>query len=445
MKRKELIKSSIIFCIIICITVSFSACGKKTYIKNRYKDTALSICDDNVIMEDTDKILYEETISRVLQEPLWIERDIYDTGHSLMVPMHYSFKLKDDVYIKEFSYQFSSFMEYIKDNEDEFNSKNKLSNLHYLYLASWFSLLCSYKDREDLVPVGLNEFIEKYTVNFYNTFPGSWGGFNNIPEELDKILEGQGKINNGKSYNRAIVDSEMFTLAIMNNMYAISKITKIKTPNIEKLKEARDYAYKIFKSEVKFNEKGGFVFQPGALREHKDYWYAGYTEIDGEVEKKLVEDIGQDSSHFHRMPLFLQSFLVAQDNKENIEYFKGLVEGLKIQLLEVVLQEPTKEIPYYRLKNYMSGDNGYFRYGYNEKNKGYGPYELSRTFLMGWWAFLNKAEVTQIYEYTKDKFPLDDIGKDVYKDSVTVREQNPAYKSEEIEELWSTLASKLYK
>lgn len=49
---------------------------------------------NNKIAQQID-LLWERTISKMLKDPLWGERDAYDAGHYLMVPMHYAFKSED--------------------------------------------------------------------------------------------------------------------------------------------------------------------------------------------------------------------------------------------------------------------------------------------------------------------------------------------------------------
>lgn len=145
-----------------------------------------------------------------------------------------------------------------------------------------------------------------------------------------------------------------------------------------------------------------------------------------------------------RFPLFLQSFRNAQAEKEKKLFFQKVQKGLSIQFTESVLYPPTKQCNYYRLNTYMNGQNGYYRGEYDKKGNltGCGPYSLSGSFLLGWWSFLDEKEIKDIYLYTYNRFPLDKEGKQVYKDVMTSREQNPKFISESFKQMLCWMASK---
>lgn len=57
----------------------------------------------------------------------------------------------------------------------------------------------------------------------------------------------------------------------------------------------------------------------------------------------------------------------------------------------------------------MNGMNGVYRYSTAAnvgEGKGYGPYELSGTFLIGWWSFLGDPEIDKAYGEIAKSFPL---------------------------------------
>ncbi|MCI5920244.1 MAG: hypothetical protein MRZ75_13120 [Roseburia sp.] len=130
--------------------------------------------------------------------------------------------------------------------------------------------------------------------------------------------------------------------------------------------------------------------------------------------------------------------------KEKISCYEKLSNGISKTFIDKVLKKPTDECPYYRLTNYMDGRNGFYRYEYHTDQIGYGPYQQSSEFLMGYWAFCTENdEISKAYAYTVSKFPFDDEGKKVYMDSVTIRNRNPIFMMENYEQLLCYLASEL--
>ncbi len=50
---------------------------------------------------------WKNTISVILGDNLWSEENAYDSGHYLMIPLHYAFKTKNKNKINEFDEFFS--------------------------------------------------------------------------------------------------------------------------------------------------------------------------------------------------------------------------------------------------------------------------------------------------------------------------------------------------
>jgi hypothetical protein len=91
----------------------------------------------------------------------------------------------------------------------------------------------------------------------------------------------------------------------------------------------------------------------------------------------------------------------------------------------------------------MNGDNGIFRWEYNEEGSGYLPYQQSKSLLFGFWSFLLNDTIKLVYLDLAEQFPLDNIGKEIYQDPVTIRKQNSIYTSWEMYEILCKLAAKL--
>ena len=386
---------------------------------------------ENIELED----LYKECVENVLKDDLWLPRDCYDTGHELMLPLHYAFLSKNEEYISWFRGHFYRYLDYYAKNADEFNRQGYLNRIHYWYLCSWYCVLaCDYGYVDDVVSE-LMKLVENNVLENYNTFQGNWAvlGFHSMAENFEYILN---KNQPTPKFYKALTDAHFFTLAILSNVSYVKRRLNIPLEFI--YTEVEMYIYKLFKSEVVWNKEGGWVLQPGVWSENSSYLYAG-DESDI-PQKSIVDNIGEDISHFHRMALWLRSFYQSASSVEYENYYKSLSAGLLVQLNTFCIEPPSKEIPYYRFRNYMSGHNGWYRFD-ADTNIGYAPWQLSRSILFGWWSFL--GGFTPIYEYTLSHFPFDSIGEKVYEDPATTREQNPIFISSDYIKLLLSISAKI--
>lgn len=81
----------------MCLLLLFVCCNKSGDI---------SKSDELVQLND----LY---MTELLQEELWSERDMYDAGHVMMLPLHYAFKIDDEKIIKAFGDHFDRFFFFV--------------------------------------------------------------------------------------------------------------------------------------------------------------------------------------------------------------------------------------------------------------------------------------------------------------------------------------------
>ncbi len=236
------------------------------------------------------------------------------------------------------------------------------------------------------------------------------------------------KINNkdvALSYYRAFIDEEFFSFAIAADLYSFFKSKNIEKS--QKLMEILEYAFIVFKNEVKYLDNNRWLFQPGVWHQHPDYAFVGNTIKEESNEKIIIEDIASDTSHSHRFPLWLNSLASAYPNGSNEnEFYKNLLDGLGSQFLTKVLVSPNDDFKYYRTTNFMNGWNGVYRWNYNTKNinDGYGPYELSGTFNIGWWTFLGRKEIKDAYKFMYESYPISEEAIRLYEGPGTKRERH---------------------
>lgn len=399
----------ILWVVLICLT------GTSTYTRiNGYKQDDIKAYD-----------LEENIIENYLKADLWTKENIYDSSHVLQVPLEAAFRMDNTVWKLLFSNQFSRFVENY-NIENSTVDKSRLNFLQYLYLSSRFINLAYEYEEPNLIPEGLVEIVyENMNKIYFEEEAWQWDRkpFENMEARVSWKLENQ---DVKRSYYRAIIDEELFIFAIASNLrpYYIDNRSQDESNHIDSV---LNMAFRVFKQESYFGEGGNWLFQVGVWEDHPDYKYAGNLQKIQGIKPSPVEGISTDSSHFHRFPLFIKDFIGAYEKEsEKKEFFIKIQKGLKKQFLENVLVNPSEGFNGYRLNNYMDGQNGVYRWNYKTQGlgNGYGPYELSGTFLLGWWSFLESDDIQYVYRYMAEQFPLNKAVLDTYVGPNTTRERN---------------------
>ena len=415
----SLITSLIFFCCFSCGEnigrftgdIPYNGLSKQSYQINEY-----------------DRFLWDKTVKLYLNDNLWNDNEMYDAGHSLMVPLHAAFLLHNEDWQHDFFVHFTRFMNedhssFISSNED-----SDLSREHYLYLASRFLILAAQRNRQELVPIGLVERLQREIEILWKEKPAWWyepryfqGG---ISERLQWKLR---QTETQFSYYRAITDHEMFLFAIAADLRTYEILTKPKGSWNKINTDILEMAYKVLKQRIVYIGEGGMLFQPGVWRDHPDYIYAGNNDKKLEIPQCPIADISEDSSHSHRWPVWLISVGNAYDkNDQHSIYYHMLKKKLEYQFYNKVLVKPTADFPCWRVVNFMDGRNGIYRWNYETcgNGNGYGPYELSGILIEGWWGLLGTERLRLVYWEISHCFPLADSVIHTYTGPNTSRERN---------------------
>lgn len=419
-------KKRIIFSIISILALIFgllSGCGHKREVQTSagYPNSSPKIHIDEKEME-----LWKSTVSVHLQDDLWSDKNAYDAGHYLMVLLHAAFYSGEEALQREFAEHFSRFMVAVKKSPQSIAS-NRLDQLHYLYLASRFVVLAEQYGRSYLIPDGLVDLLYKKIEDIWINEPAwQWGREPFKGGMRERILWKLRHKDVPKSYYRAIIDEELFTIAIAADLRAYERLAKDKTSWSPVVTDILEIARNIFQQEGEFRSDGGWLFQPGVWSDSPSYAYAGHTVKKIGMKPKPVPGIAWDTSHSHRFPLWLTSLEGAYaEGEPGNEMYKKIKRGLEKQFYEHVLVQPTQDFPAYRTTNYMDGRNGIYRWNYRTlKNDGYGPYELSGTLTLGWWAFLASERIQSVYRQIAEKFPLPSEVVSLYVGPNTTRERH---------------------
>jgi hypothetical protein len=368
--------------------------------------------------------LWDNTIRLYLLDPLWIDRDIYDACHYLMVPLHSAFYLDNEEWKKQFSEHFHHFVEIYPDTVSE----GRLNRLHYFYLASRFLVLSIQNEREELIPPGLTDIVVKEVKRLWEDEPAWQWGQDPFVGGMKARIHWKLGVNPDdlpRKFYRSIIDEELFLFAISADLFLFYSFKGSDPPSF--LNRILETNFRVFKERVVWQEEG-WLFQPGFFSDHPDYSYAGHNEKKFDMKPIPVDEIALDSSHSQRFPLFLKSFAEAYPKETGQkQYFEKLIKGLEKQLLKNILVSPSEEFPSWRLTNFMDGRNGVYRWGYKTlgEGRGYSPYQLSGSLLLGWWSFLASTKISEVYLDMVNRFPLTEEEQNLYTGPITTRERHP--------------------
>lgn len=379
-----------------------------------------------------DNRLWDNTVKLYLHNNLWDKRDSADAGEALMIPLISAFELNQAEWQKQFASHFNRFM---KEDHSSFSTSEDdydLAREGYLYLASRFVALAAQHNRTELIPSGLVDRLQNEVKILWNQKPAVWYERESFEGGIKERLEWKIKTHNvSRSYYRAITDHELYLFAIAADLRTYERLTKPVERWSSINSDILNMTYITLRDYIKSTNNGGWLFQPGAWKDHPDYAYAGNKNITFNMKPIPLSDIAEDSSHSHRWPVWLKSMssaCVETDPKR--KYYEGLEKGLEQQFYEKVLIKPTMEFPAYKLNNYMNGNNGIYRWGYitQGENNGYGPSELSGILVCGWWGIMQSERIKMVYQEMQSEFPLSQVVIKTYIGPNTTRERNPYVK-----------------
>lgn len=373
-------------------------------------------------LDEEQRALYGRTVGVLLEEDLWTARDMYDSCHYLMIPMYYAFYSGDEAYISRFAELFARFMEDVNGPDVyQFREGGILDKLHFFYLCTQFMNLCQANGYGGLIPEALPQMAQDFAADYLLNHGANWGVEPTVIQRMENSLAGK---QYKRHYHRSFEDLDRFTLAILCDLKCFYILRGEAYGGV--LDTAADLAYR-FLSSPDYNqetEDGGWLFQPGVSSDHPDYAYTGNETITEDIQPKPREDIPEDSSHSHRLPLHLRSWQSAQPNQARWELFPLRREQLANQMVNHVLQKVDGK---WLCTTFMDGTNGVYRYSYDTEGVGLEGYDLSGTFLIGWWSLLGDERITQCYREILETYPMEGNRSNPYFDHATIREQNPFF------------------
>jgi hypothetical protein len=355
---------------------------------------------------------------------IWAGSSAYATAATYMVPLHAAFMLEETTWQAEMK---SILTGYMAEPAESVTEGNLLNHMQFLCFASRYAVLSTRTTRDpNDIPGGLIPRIYKFLTDYWNTVPiKTWDNATIFTGVKARLAYKMSLKNPAKSYYRAVLDAEVYMGAIASDLLQYDRLIggQPKLPgltppyDVTVLKEIRDKIIEAWKPGVDYNNIGGWVFQKHVWDDHPDHAYAGQTTMTVGMEKKKYLGTGEDTSHCQRYPLFLRCFMEsAEAGSAERNYFVALLKGLEKQFYTRVLVKPNAKYNAYLTTNFLDGWNGVYRwnYAYVAKDTGYGPYDLSGTFLTGWWIFLGTPRITKAHAEMLKLFPLSDDVVNIY-------------------------------
>lgn len=339
--------------------------------------------------DSRDRQLFDHWIVPYLHAPLWREASAYNACHHAMVPLHAAFTLDAT---PAWSDQFCAHFERFLTADEDQGHTPTLARYHYLYLASWFVALSRVTGRHRDTSARLaRKLVREFRFAWEEAPAWQWDRppFRGVCERLEWKLAHH---DVARSYYRAIIDDELFAIASAANLlFSVDSDS-----DRDVLLNAVRLGERIFRDEVRELPDGGWLVQPGAFRDHPEYANHGTP----------VEDVAWDSSHGHRLALWLRSLEGAAHGAPR-DLFSDRLRSLDLLFRTRILVAPSSDAPWYRTNNFMDGRNFAYRAGYASiGDNGYPPFGLSGTLLLGWWSFLGTLEVRDVFATIAEQYPL---------------------------------------
>lgn len=330
-------------------------------------------CNINAKNIDIDKTI---GFKSYLSINTWEDSERYDSSHFLLVPMYYIYENKKSDSIKILDSHINEFLKTGFKNISYNKKGGNLTALQYYYFLSEYLLLSNNDNTE------LSQFLIKQ-IDFFWESP-------KLIENAKQRTTRQLNSSSSSGYKRGLLDEDLFLFGISANLTQFF-------PKNENLQKINKQALNFLKQRSSFTNKGGWLFEKGDWDDYPDRAYAGYNSKIGIAEKKPLKDMVSDSSHFQRWPKILLSIQNSYpQNSTEYLLLQKYRTGLSKQFLSEVVHVNNNKI---QLKNYMDGKNGIYRWNYSTlgQGKGYGPYELTSSFGLGWWVFLKNKQVSILY------------------------------------------------
>lgn len=209
----------------------------------------------------------------------------------------------------------------------------------------------------------------------------------------------------GKSYRGAITAKELLVLTGACNL---SRVPPASPENRLLFQTMCQYGTSLLKLGTVFDQRPRWLWQPGTMRDHPDFLYAGNPHVAPDLPLAPVDGIAMDVSHFYaKWPLF---FLAARDAAQpaDVAFLDEAIAGLTENLFSRVIDgKPPDGSCVIRYRTFTDGTNGVFRWNWLNKGVHYGngAYEQSATPFYSSMALLDDERISRHYGDIYDCYP----------------------------------------
>lgn len=360
-----------------------------------------------------DAQLYAQHVQPLLRSASWNEALGYATAYFTMVPIATAFVRGNAKAQSDWIQYIKNLHQSILDPNTPTNSalaKGELNRWQYLYAMTTIACVATHTGSGNALPKDFLSWVEQDLHEVFTQRPAiHWdhptfqGFFNNI----------EYKLNLGppaRSYYRAILDTDLLMLGSAANVAYLARQGILEPKQNASIQRALDLARRIFTQEVSSQEGHPWLFQPGAWRDHPDYAYSGHPTLMPNLSPALYQGGAWDTSHATRLAPILWSLQLAARDEAELAFYQDQRTRFNAEFQRHVLIPPSNNDPYWRTTNFIDGWNGLYRYrrlpAVYGVDAGYGPYQLSGTLMMGWWAFLPGGAGRDLYLRMAEGHPL---------------------------------------
>lgn len=375
-------------------------------------------------MDSTSQDLWDSTVEPLLRDDLWRDRDIYDAGHVLLAPLEAAFRGGMTPWQEGFAEHFARFVVAAEQGEV---SESRLGRTHYYFLAAHFLSLASTSGHGALIPEGLPSllFSELESVwHWQDAWQWEREPFRGMEARIEWKLD---QVSVEPSYLRAIIDEELFTLALAADLRVFERATAAESSWSTTVSRVLDIAERVIRQESSFPDNG-WIFQAGVWSDHPDYAYSGLTSPTADMVPTPQLGVPSDSSHAARWPVWAMSLRDSSPpGSARSLLYSDLIEKMGNQFAERIMVLPSADFPYLRMNNFVDGSNGLYRWNYETVPSGQGTegYGLSGSLFVIWWGMLADTRVNEAFCDLSDSFPLSAAAVETYVGLNTTRERNP--------------------
>lgn len=403
----NVISSAKVTCSALCLSIFLISCGggsSGTPITPEPPEPPAPAPDPTITAIET---LWPETVTPYLAEPLWLNHNMYDAGLALMLPIEYAFQTSDDTALQAEFHQF--FERYLPEYQN--NADNNYLSRHQFHYAMVRYLKYSLNDWGETQQTLYDNLLADFQFEWFEEQALQLSYEGTRDNIMEQKLAGIGQTT--PKFRRTTIDVEFYAFSIAGELAQIQRARgeELSAP----VQDMLNLAFLNFQQEVVHTSEG-WLYQPGQWEDHVDYIYAGHDTLSDDLTPFPVPGIATDSSHSHRMPLWLTSIQLGfEPESDQYAFFAELREGFESQFMEVVFLPSSDDFTAPRMTNFMDGSNGIYRYRFHDiptLKLGYEPYNLSGTLLTGYYPFMYNAALQE--EYRNLSFPLEDDIQNLY-------------------------------